>query len=124
MTHLWKSLGQKRTIAIKYRPEPACTLHVPSLTCEMPLGWPSLYAFVDARLNGGRISPITLRKKVRPWFLSSMPYARHHINPVCSKAVALLKAYRKKHKKLALPSLEKLSMRIRYGAVQDDKGCD
>ncbi len=71
------------------------------------------YALVDARLNGGEIpSPIRLRKKVRPWFVETMPYARHHINPVCSKAVALLRAYRKRHKSLALPSLEKLSMRI------------
>jgi len=76
----------------------------------------SAYALVDARLNGGKIpNPIRLRKKIKSWFDSSMPYARHHIDPVCSKAVALLKAYRKKHKKLALPSLEKLSMRISGG---------
>jgi putative transposase len=41
-----------------------------------------------------------------------MPYARHHINPVCTKAVALLRTYRKKRKALALPSMERLSMRI------------
>ena len=57
--------------------------------------------------------------------MSSMPYARHHINPVCSKAVALLRAYRKRHKKLALPSLEKLSMRIDgelFKMTKDDDG--
>jgi putative transposase len=70
------------------------------------------YALVDARLSGRIPSPIRLRRKLKPWFVSSMPYARHHINPACSKAVALLRAYRKRHERLALPSLEKLSMRI------------
>jgi putative transposase len=71
------------------------------------------YALVDAKLNEGKIpSPIQLRKKVRPWFYSKYDYARHHINPVCSKTVALLRSYRKKHKRLAFPSLVKPSMRI------------
>jgi putative transposase len=111
MSHLWKSLGQKRTIAIKYEPRPAILQYLSDMrdATRMALA----YAVVDAKLNNGKIpNPIRLRKKVRPWFVSAMPYARHHINPVCSKAVALLRAYRKKHKKLALPFLEKLSMRI------------
>ena len=111
MTHLWKPLGQKRTIAVKYEPSPTVLSYLYDMrdATRMALA----YALVDARLNAGKVpSPIRLRKKLRPWFVSSMPYARHHINPVCSKAVALLRAYRKKHKKLALPSLEKLSMRI------------
>jgi putative transposase len=110
-THLWKSLGQKRTIAIRYDPSPHVLAYLSDMrdATRMVLA----YALVDARLHDGKVpSPIRLRKKVRPWFVSAMPYARHHINPVCSKAVALLRAYRKKHKKLALPSLEKLSMRI------------
>ena len=111
MTHLWKSLGQKRTIAIPYEPTLSITRYLSDMrdATRMALA----YALVDARLNGGKIpNPIRLRKKIRPWFVSSMPYARHHINPVCSKAVALLRAYRKRHKRLALPTLEKLSMRI------------
>lgn len=110
-THLWKSLGQKRTIAIKYDPSPQVLAYLSDMrnATRMALA----YALEDARLNGGKIlSPIKLRKKVKPWFVLSMPYARHHINPVCSKAIALLRAYRKKHKKLVLPSLERLSMRI------------
>ncbi len=111
MSHLWKSLGQKRTIAIEFEPSPQVLSHLSDM-CDATRT-ALAYALVDARLNDGKIpSPVRLRKKVRPWFVSSMPYARHHINPVCSKAVALLRAYRKKHKKLALPSLEKLSMRI------------
>lgn len=111
MRHLWKSIGQKRTIAIPYKPSPPIIQYLSDMrdATKMALA----YALVDARINGGRIpNPIRLRKEVRPWFISSMPYARHHINPVCSKASALLRSYRKKHKKLGLPSLEKLSMRI------------
>ncbi len=124
MTHLWKSLGQKRTIAIEYVPSPRVLEYLSDMrdATRMALA----YALVDARLNGGRIpSPISLRKKVRPWFVSSMPYARHHISPVCSKAVALLRAYRKRHKELALPSLDKLSMRIDgelFKMTKDDDG--
>lgn len=111
MSHLWKSLGQKRTIVVRYEPSHQVLSYLSDMrdATRMALA----YALLDARLNDGKIpSPIRLRKKVRPWFVSSMPYARHHINPVCSKAVALLRAYRKRHKELALPSLEKLSMRI------------
>ena len=111
MSHLWKSLGQKRTIAIRYEPSSRILSYLSDMrdATRMALA----HALVDAKLNDGKIpSPIRLRKKTRPWFLSSMPYARHHINPVCNKAVALLRAYRKRHKKLGLPSLEKLSMRI------------
>jgi len=112
VSHLWKSLGRKRTIAVKYDPSPRVLTYLSDMrdATRMALA----YALVDAKQNGGKIpSPIRLRKKVRPWFTSSTPsYARHHINPVCSKAVALLRAYRKKHKKLSLPSLERLSMRI------------
>jgi putative transposase len=111
MSHLWKSIGQKRTIAVKYDPSLGILTYLSDMrdATRMALA----HALVDAKLNGGKVpSPIRLRKKVRPWFVSSMPYARHHINPVCSKAVALLRAYRKRHKKLALPSMEKLSMRI------------
>jgi putative transposase len=124
VTHLWKSLGQKRTIAIEYDPSPRVLEYLSDMrdATRMALA----YALVDARLNGGRIpSPISLRKKVRPWFVSSMPYARHHISPVCSKAVALLRAYRKRHKELALPSLDKLSMRIDgdlFKMTKDDDG--
>ena len=111
MSHLWRSLGQKQTIAVQYEPSNqilSCLSDMRTAT-RMALA----YALVDASLHDGKVpSPIRLRKKVRPWFVSSMPYARHHINPVCSKAVALLRAFRKTHKRLALPSLERLSMRI------------
>jgi putative transposase len=111
MSHPWKSIGQKRTIVIRYEPSPTIIQYLIDMRDATRTAL--AYALVDARLNTGKIpSPIRLRKKVRPWFVSSMPYARHHINPVCSKAVALLRACRKRQKKLALPSLEKLSMRI------------
>ncbi|WXG43568.1 MAG: transposase [Promethearchaeati archaeon SRVP18_Atabeyarchaeia-1] len=58
-------------------------------------------------------NPILLRRKVKPWFDSAYGgYARHHINPVCRTAVALLRAYRKRNKKLGLPRARRLAMRI------------
>jgi putative transposase len=111
VTHLWKSLGQKRTIGVQYVPSNQILSYLSDMRSATRAAL--AYAVVDARLHDGKIpSPIRLRKMVRPWFVSTMPYARHHINPVCSKAVALLRAFRKSHKQLALPSLKKLSMRI------------
>ncbi|WXG43194.1 MAG: transposase [Promethearchaeati archaeon SRVP18_Atabeyarchaeia-1] len=57
-------------------------------------------------------SPIVLRRKVKPWFDSRYDYARHHINPVCRAAVALLRSYRRRHGRLALPQVRRLTMRI------------
>jgi len=45
-----------------------------------------------------------MRREVREWFYSHYDYARHHINPVCRTAVAMLKSYRKNnHGKLRIP---------------------
>ncbi|WXG42003.1 MAG: transposase [Candidatus Freyarchaeum deiterrae] len=58
--------------------------------------------------------PIELRRMIKDWFYSRYPYARHHINPVCKSAVALLKSYRKNHHEgqLRIPAVKKLAARI------------
>ncbi len=62
----------------------------------------------------GRIpSPIALRREMRDWFYSRYDYARHHINPVCRAAVAMLRSYRKNHHgELRMPEVKRLAMRI------------
>ena len=58
-------------------------------------------------------SPIKLRREVRDWFYSRYDYARHHINPVCRAAVALLRSVRKSHHgELRIPEVKRLAMRI------------
>ncbi len=57
-------------------------------------------------------SPIQLRREVREWFYSRYDYARHHINPVCRTAVAMLRSYRRSHHELRIPKVKKLAMRI------------
>ncbi len=58
-------------------------------------------------------SPIALRRDVRDWFYSRYDYARHHANPVCRAAVAMLRSYRKNHHgELRIPEVKRLAMRI------------
>jgi putative transposase len=71
-------------------------------------------AYIDAvRDERHRIpSPIRLRREVREWFYSKYDYARHHINPVCRTAVAILRSYRKNRGELRIPAVKRLAMRI------------
>ena len=58
-------------------------------------------------------SPISLRREVREWFYSRYDYARHHVNPVCRTAVAVLRSYRKNHhEELRIPEVKRLAMKI------------
>lgn len=73
------------------------------------------HAYALARSDNNLLvpNPVALRRKVKPWFdLQYGQYAKHHVNPVCRTAVALLRSYRKKHKKLAVPRVRRLAMRI------------
>ena len=72
-----------------------------------------VYAYVMARENNSRLpSPIALRRRFRDWFYPRYGYAGHHINPVCRNAVALLRSYKKRHKKLGIPEVKRLAMRV------------
>jgi len=72
-----------------------------------------VYAYVMAREDNSRVpSPIALRRGFREWFYSRYGYARHHINPVCRNAVALLRSYKRRHKRLEIPEVKRLAVRI------------
>ena len=67
----------------------------------------------ELRRRNGRVpSPIDLRREIKTWFDSSYGYAKHHINPVCSSSIAILRSFRKNRKRKKYPEVRKLSMRM------------
>ncbi|WXG43864.1 MAG: transposase [Promethearchaeati archaeon SRVP18_Atabeyarchaeia-1] len=71
-------------------------------------------AYASAKISGRLLipNPVALRRRVKPWFDTRYEYARHHVNPLCRTAVALLRSYRKRHGRLAMPQVRRLAMRI------------
>ena len=111
MSHIWSSKGDMRTIVIEYQPSEIILRYLQDMREALKMAM--AYAYVLAEENEGRVSnPIALRRKIKPWFYSRYDYARHHINPVCRSAIAMLRSYRKRHKCLAIPEVNKLAMRI------------
>jgi putative transposase len=111
--HGWKSReGEKRTIVVKYRPSERILEYLVDMRSALTMAL--AHGYVLAKNNGNAVpNPVALRRKVKPWFDSAYgTYARHHVNPVCRAAVALLRAYRKRNKKLGLPQVRRLAMRI------------
>ena len=64
------------------------------------------------RIHGKIPSPIDLRREIKAHFDSSYGYAKHHINPVCRSAIAILRSFRKNMKGKKFPEVRKLSMRL------------
>jgi putative transposase len=111
--HKWKSReGEKRTIAVKYQPSDNILKYLKDMRGALTEALAC--AYVSAKHGNNLVpNPIALRRRVKPWFDSRYgDYAKHHVNPVCRTAVALLKSYRKRHRKLGLPHVGKLAMRI------------
>ncbi len=112
MGHPWKSKGEKRTV-VWYQDQPE---EVVRYLADMQdaIRYALQVAYRSSIREGGRIpSPIALRREVRGWFNSRYDYARHHINPVCRTAVAMLRSYRKNHHgELRIPEVKRLAMRI------------
>nr|MDO8100109.1 transposase [Candidatus Njordarchaeota archaeon] len=110
--HRWGSEGEKRTIAVKYRPSQRILKYLVDMRGALVMALSQGY--ILAKNGDNRLpSPIVLRGKVKPWFYSAYgAYAKHHVNPVCRAAVALLRAYKKRDKRLGLPQVRKLAMRI------------
>ncbi len=110
--HRWKAgEGEKRTITVKYRPSDTILRYLKDMKEALTEALAQAYA--SAKNNNLLVpNPIALRRKVKPWFDSQYDYARHHVNPLCRTAVALLRSYRKKHSKLAVPEIRRLAMRI------------
>jgi putative transposase len=112
VAHPWKSRGEKRTLVSRYDPPPEITRYLEDM--QEAIRYALLAAYGDAIHGSGTIpSPITLRREISSWFYARYDYARHHINPVCRAAVAMLRSYRKNHHgKLGVPQARKLAMRI------------
>ena len=111
MSHRWASNGEKRTIAIEYQPSDEILSYLRDMRDALRMAL--VYAYVMAEENDSRLpSPIALRRRFREWFYSRYDYARHHINPLCRNAVALLRSYKKRHKRLEIPKVKRLAMRI------------
>lgn len=112
--HRWKTKeAEKRTIAVKYQPSDNILKYLRDMREALTGALAHAYALARSDNNLLVPNPVALRRKVKPWFdLQYGQYAKHHVNPVCRTAVALLRSYRKKHKKLAVPRVRRLAMRI------------
>jgi len=111
LSHRWASRGEKRTIILDYTPNESILAYLKDMRDALRMAL--AYGYVLARENDGKVpSPIALRRKLRGWFNPRYDYAKHHINPLCRNAAALLKSYKKKHKHLAIPEVKRLATRI------------
>ncbi len=109
--HPWKSSGEKRTISWYYEPDDLLLAYLRDMqeAIKYSLVEASRYAIREGRMP----SPIQLRREIKGWFYTKYDYARHHINPVCRAAVAILRSHRKNnHGEVRIPEVKKLAMRI------------
>ena len=113
VTHPWKSSGEKRTAVWGWGQPQQVLLYLRDMQDAVRYALQVAYR-MTVRDKERRIpSPIQLRREVRGWFYSRYGYARHHVNPVCRAAVAMLRSYRKNHRgELRIPEVKKLAMRI------------
>nr|MDO8100375.1 transposase [Candidatus Njordarchaeota archaeon] len=123
--HGWGSEGEKRTIAVPYKPSQRILKYLVDMRGALVMALSQGYILAKNDYNKVP-SPIALRRKVKPWFDSACGvYAKHHVNPVCRAAVALLRAYKKRNKRLGLPQIRKLPTRIDselFKVREDDDG--
>ena len=110
MIHPWRSSGSKRTAWWYYEPSDQIIQYLKDMQDAIHYGL--LKAEELRRINGKIPSPIDLRKAIKSWFDSQYDYARHHINPVCRSAVAILRSFSKNRRGKRYPEVKKLSMRI------------
>lgn len=112
MIHLWKSRGDKRTIVFGYTPDDTILKYLTDMRDLTNKAIINAYSI--ARSNNNELpSPITLRKSLKKYYDDNIDYAKHHINPVCRSAIAILKSYRKNNDgELKIIKAKKLAMRI------------
>ena len=112
MSHLWKSRGDKRTISFCYNPSDRITEYLNDMM-EL-VNKAVLNAYSIAVQNDNQLpSPITLRKSLKNYYDNNIDYAKHHINPVCRSALAILRSYKKNNNgALKIVQAKRLSMRI------------
>ena len=67
-----------------------------------------------AKSNNNELpSPIILRKSLKNYYDNNIIYAKHHINPACRAAIAILRSYKKNNNgELRVIRAERLAMRI------------
>ncbi len=112
LTHSWRSKGEKRTITWNYEPSNEVLQYLVSM--QDAIRYALQVAYRNAvRDKNNLSSPIQLRREIRGWFYEKHDYARHHINPVCRAALAMLRSYTRNHRgSLRLPEVKRLAMRI------------
>ena len=112
MTHPWRSTGDKRTIMFEYRPSDTILKYLNDMR-EL-INKAILNAYSIARSNNNRLpSPIALRRSLKDYYDNNIIYAKHHINPVCRTAIAILRSYKKNNNgELKVIKAERLAMRI------------
>src|SRR5712691_3315677 len=109
--HPWRSKGEKRTVVWEHEPDESVTVYLRDMQDAIRYALQVAYRTSVRDREGGIPSPIALRHEVRDWFNSRYDYARHHINPVCRTAVAMLKSHRKRGD-LRIPEVKRLAMRV------------
>ncbi len=112
MGHPWRSQGQRRTVVWYYEPSPDIQQFLKDM--QDATSYALQVAYTDAVKDRGVVpSPIQVRREIREWFYSRYVYARHHINPVCKAAVAMLRSYKKNHHgDLRIPEVKRFAARI------------
>jgi len=94
MSHLWKSKGDKRTISFYYTPDDIILKYL--IDMRDLINKAIINAYSIARSNNNELpSPITLRKALKKYYDNNIDYAKHHINPACRTAIAILRSYKK-----------------------------
>ena len=94
MTHPWKSTDEKRTIVFSYSPGNNIIKYLNDMRDLINRAIINAYAM--AKSNNNQIpSPIILRRSLKNYYDNNIDYAKHHINPACRTAIAILRSYKK-----------------------------
>jgi putative transposase len=123
MTHLWKSKGTKRTISFYYKPDDIILKYLIDMRDLINKAITNAYSIARSS-NNELPSPITLRKSLKKYYDNNIDYAKHHINPACRTAIAILKSYKKNNDgKLKIIKAKRLAMRIdsELTKIQDNR---
>jgi len=112
MSHLWKSKGDKRTISFYYTPDDIILKYLTDM--RDLINKAIINAYSIARSDHNELpSPITLRRSLKRYYDNNIDYAKHHINPACRTAIAILRSYKKNNNgALKIVQAKRLSMRI------------
>ena len=120
MTHPWKSNDEKRTIVFSYIPDNNIIKYLNDVRDLINRAIINAYAI--AKSNNNQIpSPIILRKSLKNYYDNNIDYAKHHINPACRNAIAILRSYKKNNNgKLKIIKAKRLAMRIDSELIRID----